>query len=211
MIGSCSSKWPRSAGGNGRGTRQGERALDQRDEVAEVEGLGQVVEGAALGRAHRGEQRVLRAHHDDRQMRPALLDARQQVEGVLVGQHDVDDRDVAGAVLDPAPERRGRGGGVDLPALARERARDHGANPAVVVGEDHGRLGHALLLLRPPPGRRCARRAAGPGRWCRAACCRTRSRRRGRRRSWRPATARARCPSAWSRRTARTGGPRPRG
>ena len=46
--------------------RRGQRALDDIDQFAQVERLGQVFEGAALGRLDRGQQRVLRAHHDDR-------------------------------------------------------------------------------------------------------------------------------------------------
>src|SRR3546814_3768899 len=41
---------------------------------------------------------------------PALLDPRQQIEGVLVRQDHIEDRDVAGAVLDTATQgRRGAG------------------------------------------------------------------------------------------------------
>ena len=58
-----------SPGATARVPRLRQRALTGGDQLADVEGLGQILEGAALGRAHRGEQRVLRAHHDDRQVR----------------------------------------------------------------------------------------------------------------------------------------------
>ena len=145
MIGSCSSSRVSSSGDDRAVPGQRERPLDHGHQLGEVEGLGQIVESAALGRAYRRQERVLRAHHDYRQARPALLEPGQQIEGVLVGQHHVEDHHLAGAVLDPAPQRRRRAGRLDAVALARERARDHRADAGVVVGHDHGRLGHHSL------------------------------------------------------------------
>ena len=49
----------------------------------------------------------------------SLLDARQQVEGVLVRHHDVGDDEVALALADPAPQRRRVAGRAHLVAGAR--------------------------------------------------------------------------------------------
>ena len=89
---------------------RGQRALHHVDELAQVERLRQIFEGAALGRLHRGQQRVLRAHHDDAQLGPQLLDARHEVEPVLVGHHHVGDDEIAVAVRHPAPQGRGVAG-----------------------------------------------------------------------------------------------------
>ena len=50
--------------------RLGERAPDDRDQFLEIERLGQIFVGAALGRLDRGHEGVLRAHDDDRQIGP---------------------------------------------------------------------------------------------------------------------------------------------
>ncbi len=52
--------------GLGRVGRAGQGAPGDRDHVIQVEGLGDVVEGADLGGVHRREQRVLGAHDDGR-------------------------------------------------------------------------------------------------------------------------------------------------
>jgi hypothetical protein len=76
-------------------TGLGQRAADDADDLAEVEGLWEVLERALLGGRERRHQRVLRAHDDDGQVWPQLLDAGYQVEGVLVGHHHVGDDDIA--------------------------------------------------------------------------------------------------------------------
>ena len=157
MIGSCSSSRVSSSGAIALVPWQRERPLDHSDQLGQIEGLGQIVESAALGRAHRRQERVLRAHHDYRQAWPALLEPRQQIEGVLIGQHHVQDHNVAGAVLDPAPQGRRRAGRLHAVALTRERARDNRADAGVVVGHDHGRLGHDSL----PQVAVCSLRQAG--------------------------------------------------
>src|SRR6516165_6544598 len=75
--------------------RRGESALDHADEFAQIERFGQVFKGAALGSLDRGYQGVLRAHDNDPQLRADLLDARDQVEAILVRHDDVGDDEVA--------------------------------------------------------------------------------------------------------------------
>ena len=161
MIGSCSSEAAGLDRLDDRRARQRQGTLDHGQQVGEVERLGQIVEGASLGRADRGQKRVLGAHHDDRQGRPAALDARQEVERVLVRQHHIENGDVAGAVLDPAPKGGGGAGRLDAITLPGQRPRDHGADRGIVVGQQHVRFRH-LLPLTSPAGRARARRAAGP-------------------------------------------------
>ncbi len=112
-----------------------QRAVDDGEQVAEVEGFGQILEGAALGRLHGGGQRRLRAHDDDREFRADAADARDEVEAVFIGHDDIGDDDIALAILDPAPERGGGGGGADLVAGAPQSLGEHGADGAVVVGD----------------------------------------------------------------------------
>ena len=113
----------------------GERASDDRHQFAQVEGLGQIFVGAALGGLDRGHEGVLRAHDDDRQIGPHPLDARQEVESVVVGHDDVGDDEIALARRHPSPKPRDRSGRADFVAGARQRLIENGANPSVVVGD----------------------------------------------------------------------------
>ncbi len=115
--------------------RLGERAPDDGDEFAQVEGLWQIFVSPALGRLDRGHERVLRAHHDDRQVRPHPLDAGQKVESIVVGHHDVGDDEIALSGGDPAPEAGHRSGRADFIARARQRLVENRSYPGVVVGD----------------------------------------------------------------------------
>ena len=121
-----------------RGRRRRQRPVHHRDQLVEVERLGQVFEGAALGRAHRRQQGRLRAHDDDAQVGPELADARHEVEPVLVGHHHVGDDELPLALLDPLPKRGGRAGAADVVALTAEGLMEHGADGPVVVGDQDG-------------------------------------------------------------------------
>jgi hypothetical protein len=113
----------------------GERASDDRHQFAQIEGLGQVFVGAALGGFDRSYEGVLRAHDDDRQVRPHPFDARQEVKGVIVGHDDVGDHEIALARRHPPPKPGNRSSRADLVAGARQRLIENGANPCVVVGD----------------------------------------------------------------------------
>ena len=130
----------RRAGARLRRHRQG--AADHRQQFLQIEWLGQVFEGAALGRLHRRHQRRLRAHHHHAQVRPDLADARNQVEAVLVRHDHVGDDQIALAVLHPAPERRGVAGAADLIAGPPQCLGQHGADGSVVVRDQDGGWGH---------------------------------------------------------------------
>ena len=91
--------------------RFGERAADHGDELVQIERLWQIFVSAALGRGDRRHERVLRAHNDDWQIGPELLDARDQVECALIGHQYVGDDEIALPLADPAPQRGGVAGG----------------------------------------------------------------------------------------------------
>jgi NAD(P)H-hydrate repair Nnr-like enzyme with NAD(P)H-hydrate dehydratase domain len=76
------------------------------EQFGEIERFRQIFVGAGFGRPDGGHERVLRAHDDDRQFGPRLLDARQHVEGVFVRHHHVGDDEIALARRYPPPERR---------------------------------------------------------------------------------------------------------
>jgi hypothetical protein len=114
-----------------------QRAADDRDQLLQIERLWQIFVSAALGRADRRHERVLRAHDDDRQIGPRLLDARQEIEGALVRQHHVGDDEIAVALADPAPERRDIAGRADLVTGARERLIEHGPDRRIIVGNEN--------------------------------------------------------------------------
>ena len=126
--------------------RLGQRAADDGDQLLQIERLRQVFVGAALGGADRGHERVLRAHDDDRQIGPQLLDPRQQIEGVLVRHHHVGDDEIAVALADPAPQRRGVAGRAHLVAGARQRLVEHGADRRIVVGDQNVSRWHGVLF-----------------------------------------------------------------
>ena len=119
-----------------------QRPRDDGDELAQVEGLGQIFEGAPLGRPDRGEQGVLGAHHDDLQVGAQVADARNQVEPVLVGHDHVGDDQIARPGLDPLPQRgRVRGAAHQVP-LAPQGPGQHRADGPVVVGHQDGPAAH---------------------------------------------------------------------
>ena len=176
---------PRSALVARRRPRPRQGPPDDGDELLQVEGLRQVLVGAALGRLDRRHEGVLRAHDDDRQLRPQLLDPRQEVEGVLVRHHHVGDDEIALALRDPAPEGRGVAGRAHLVAGARQRLVEHRPDGGVVVGE-RGSVRSAWLsshMLGCRARRRRGTWAAECGTWFGAARDRIRRSRRGRRRS----------------------------
>ena len=115
----------------------GERPPDDSDQFAQVEWLWQVLVSATLGGLDRGHERVLGAHDDDRQVGPHPLDAREQIEGVVVRHHDVGDHEVAFARRHPAPQPGDRAGRAHLVAGPGQRLVQYGANPSIVVGDQY--------------------------------------------------------------------------
>ncbi|MGY4469822.1 hypothetical protein ACVWWK_005531 [Bradyrhizobium sp. LB9.1b] len=122
--------------------RLGQRAADDGDQLLQVEGLWQIFIGAALGGADRRHEGVLCAHDDNRQIRPHLLDPRQQVERVLVGHHHVGDDEIALSLADPAPQRRGIAGEPDFVSGPRQGLIKNRADGGVVISYENATCGH---------------------------------------------------------------------
>ena len=76
------------------------------------------------------------------QIRPHLLDPRQQIERVLVGHHHVGDDEIALALADPAPQRRRVSGQAHLISGARKSLVQNRADGGVVVGDKNATCGH---------------------------------------------------------------------
>ena len=111
------------------------RAPHEFDGLVDVEGLRQVLEGAALVGRDRALEVGMRRHHDHRQARPLAADFLEQVEPAAPGHADVGDQHVR--LL--ARERREHGVGIlegrGLHAALLERALQHPADRGVVVDE----------------------------------------------------------------------------
>ena len=131
----------RFAGGDlGQGGCQS--APNDGQQLLEIEGFRQIFEGPALGCLHRRHQGGLSGHHDHPQIRAGAADARQQVQPVFVGHHHVGDHQIALAILHPAPQRGGVGGGAHLVARSPQSLGQYRADRAVVVGDEDGGRGH---------------------------------------------------------------------
>jgi hypothetical protein len=120
------------------------RAPDDGDKLLQVERLRQIFVGPAFGSADRGHEGVLRAHDDDRQIGTRFADARDQIEGVFVRHHHVGDDEVALALADPAPQRRGVAGRTHFIAGARQSLIEHSADRGVVVCNQYASRRHGL-------------------------------------------------------------------
>ncbi len=117
-------------------------AADNGDQFLQVERLGQIVISALLRRLDRRHESVLGAHDDNRHIRPKPLDARQQIEGVVVGHNHIGDNQVALAFRHPTPQGRGIGGQAHRIAGPRQRLVEHRADRRIIVGNEDGAFDH---------------------------------------------------------------------
>ena len=110
-------------------------AAHERDRLVDVEGLRQVLEGAALVGRHRIRQIRVRGHHDDRELRARIVDALEELEPRGAGHADVGDQDI-GRLAPERIERRLRGlEGPRRHAVVAQRPLEHPADGGVVVDE----------------------------------------------------------------------------
>ena len=84
-----------------------ERTPGDANKLSQIERLGQIVIGPLFRRPHRGHESILRTHQNDWQGRAHFLDARQKIEGVFIGHHDIGNHQIAVARRYPAPQRCG--------------------------------------------------------------------------------------------------------
>ena len=122
----------------------GESARDDRDDLGEIEGFGQILVSALLGRRQRRHQRVLRTHDDDRQVGTQLLDARNEIEGVFVRHDDIGNDHVTLALAHPAPERRRVARGPRSITSPRQRLIEHRADRRIVIGDEDRTTRHII-------------------------------------------------------------------
>ena len=114
--------------GAGGAPHQGHRLID-------VEGLGQVLERAALVGGHCVAQIRVRRHDDDRQRRARVADAAQQLQPRGARHADVGDQHVRGFAPQGLKRRLGR---LERPrphAVAAQRALQHPTNGGVVIDQ----------------------------------------------------------------------------
>ena len=114
-----------------------DRALDEQADDFEVEGLGQVVVGAALHRLDRVRHGRLRGHDDDRRATSIGACARHHIEAARLGHPDVDEGDVDIAAGEGGERLLSTGRLHDLVALRAERLAEHPADRALVVDDEN--------------------------------------------------------------------------
>jgi hypothetical protein len=113
-------------------------APDQVDRLGHVEGLGQVVEGAALEGADRAVEVRVGGHDDDRQVAMPRLDLREQLDARASGHADVGDEHLRLLVLERREHVARVREAADGELLARQRLLEHEADRLVVVDDPDG-------------------------------------------------------------------------
>src|SRR6185369_170489 len=108
-------------------------ATNEVDRLRDVEGLGQVVERAALERAHRAVEVRVRGHDDDRQVAMLRLDRVEQVDPRSARHADVGHQDLRLAVLERGQDIARVREAAHRELLAGERLLEHEADRLVVV------------------------------------------------------------------------------
>jgi hypothetical protein len=113
-------------------------ATDQVDRLGHVEGLGQVVEGAALEGADGAVEVRIRRHDDHRQVAMPGLDLRQQLDARAAGHPDVGHQHLRRLVLERREHVARVGEAAHREFLARQRLLEDEADRLVVVDDPDG-------------------------------------------------------------------------
>ena len=119
-----------------------------REQLADPEGLGDVVVGAGVEAVDDVQLAVLGGQEQDRDGRPLRADAAADLEAVDAGQADVDDDEIVFRVVaggEPQRVLTGRDA-IDGVALTLQRPRERDADPLVVL--DDQQAGHGLIVGR---------------------------------------------------------------
>ena len=124
----------------GRGFRSRptlEGTVDAVDGLLQIERLGQVIEGAALHRAHRRRQIAKRRHDDDRQVRHKLADARQSRQAVHARQTYIEDQHIGTLPFQQREPLFGGSGHRDRVPFAAEGALERPAHRFLIVNNEN--------------------------------------------------------------------------
>ena len=128
-----------------------ERPADKSRQFVEVERLGKIFVSPAFGSGDRRHDGVLGTHYDNRELRANLLDARQEVERILVGHDHIGNHEFTVAARYPVPQRSPR-----CPVRANrvpkpgQRLAQHGADRGIVIGDKDRLSGHVGLVSVSP-------------------------------------------------------------
>ncbi len=123
------------------GARAPQHRTDPRQQLAGVEGLGEVVVRADFEANDLVDIFALGGEHDDGQARPLRrrADLAAHVETVHAGQHQVEQDDVGTALSERHEAARPVARGRDVDLVLAEVLRQEGAQAGVVVDEEGGR------------------------------------------------------------------------
>ena len=131
----------RRHGGTRRRRHPPQRGGHDAAELAQVDRLGQIVEGTGLERQHRVLGRAV-GGDDQRLLGPAgLLEPAQQLQPVAVGQPHVGDDRIEAGGLQQRPGLLDAGRRLDVVALAQQRQLVEGAQIGLVVDDQQARRG----------------------------------------------------------------------
>ncbi len=112
-------------------------AADDAPDLVDVDGLGDVVEGAELHGRDRGLDGGVGGHHDDSGLGAQTLDAFERLDAVHARHAQVHDDEIVEAGAEPLHGRRAVGGGVDLVAVALEDRSQEFQHAGLVVDDEY--------------------------------------------------------------------------
>ena len=113
-----------------------QHGVDARDQLARIEGLGEVVVGAHLEPDDAvGLLAPRRQHQDGRRLVPAGPEFAAEDEPVIAGHHQIEDDEIDGVGLEKAAHLPAVGGSGNAQPVLLEIARDELADLAVVVDD----------------------------------------------------------------------------
>ena len=116
-----------------------QQGADPREELVDVEGLGQVVLGAGVETGDAVSRVGLGREHQDRHRDPVAAQAAQEVEPLHGGEPAVEDRHVVGAGQREVQAAVAVGGGLDVVALLVEEPFEHLDQVGVVLDQQQPR------------------------------------------------------------------------
>ncbi len=133
-----------------------QQRLDAGQQLARLEGLGQVVVGAELEADDAVGGLAARGQHHQRQAARGRLAAQlaREVEAVAIGQHQVEHERVVRAGGQAHAAVGQRAGGIDVEALRAQIVADHARQARVVVDQQEMRIGHGGVGVPRGGGRR---------------------------------------------------------